>query len=135
MAELQTTVKFNATLLTYINAGGNAVMPDPTALEFIAQTRIERQVFNINGGMGTKTFVPNDEGFTGIDLLKIEVLNPNKSARLKFNGDPTGIVIKPVQANGKAFLIVTASFLTLDIINEDPAVMQVAVSAFEKFNG
>ncbi len=135
MADLQTTIKFTGTLQSYTNAGGNAVMPDPTSLEFIAQTRVERQVFNIPGTNGVKSFVPADEGFVGVDLLKIEVLNLNKSLRLKFNGDPTGVVIKPVQPTGKSFFIATAAFNTVEMINEDASTIQVMVSAYEKYNG
>ena len=134
MADLQTTVKFNGTLMTTNSAGGGSVLPDPTSIEFVAQSRIERQVYTIPGNSGVKTFNPGDDGFVGIDFFKIEVLNVNKSVRLKFNGDPVGMEIKPVQATGKAFLIGTTNFTTLDIINSDPAAIQVMISAFEKYN-
>ena len=135
MADLQTTVKYNATLLTTNSAGGGSVLPDPTSLEFISQSRIERQVYTIAGNSGVKTFNPSNEGFIGVDLFKVEVLNVNKAVRLKFNGDPVGMEIRPVQATSKAFFVATANFTTVDIINADPAAIQVMISAFEKFSG
>ena len=52
MADLQTTVKFNGTLMTTNAAGGGSVLPDPTSIEFVAQSRIERQVYTIPGKIG-----------------------------------------------------------------------------------
>lgn len=136
MAELSTTVRFNSSLQSFAPNGGVTTSPDNSIVEFQSSTRIERQVYKIAGNLGTKQFIPNDEGFTGIDLFKIEVLTPNKSLILKFNGDPTGVTIKPVPTPsgvpGKAFMIASATFNIVELINPDPSEIMVSISAFEK---
>lgn len=132
MAELAITTKFTGALQVFDTASSASNRPDNTSLSFTSDLRIENQVREILAS-GTLSVTAAGEGLTSVQLIKLEVVTPGQSVTVKFNGDPNGFSLTAASVTDKAFLIASADFTSLDIVNPDVAnSVKVSFSFFKK---
>lgn len=132
MAVATITAKLAASLQVYDVASSASNRPDSLAAEFTAKKRTENTLRTISAS-GTLTLAIADLGLSTCDLIKVEILTVDKSATIRFNGDPTGFTLVPVTTGETAFLIASADWSSLEIVNLDATVpIDVAITALQK---
>lgn len=132
MALKNPSVKLTTSIQTFDPEQGAQVLPDTNQLTFTAEKRIEQQLYEVPAS-GSITITASDEGLTDADLVKVEIVTPNKPADIVINGAATPFQIKPVVSTGQALLIMTGGFTTLTVQNPDAGVaICFVISAFKK---
>lgn len=131
MALLNPTIKAVTSLQVIDPEIGSQVPPDASELSFTAQERLEGRVYGVAGGGGSLTLNKASEGFTTLDLIRVEVLTPGKDLDVSINSAATPFTLRAVSSTDKAFMLMSADFTTLEFTNDDAAEVFVRVSMFE----